>query len=77
MLVEGTGGRVEGMGSLGSDLQWRLLAIVLIIPGDFDRSGETGFAVLVCSEDDSGATSLLEPVFFAIKEHHRCPSTYG
>ena len=77
MLEEGIGGRAEGTGSLGSDLRRRLFAIVLMIPGDFDRSGETGFAVLVCSEDDLGATSLLEPDFFAIKEHCRCPSTHG
>ena len=77
MLEEGIGGRVEGTGSLGSDLRRRLFAIVLMIPGDFDCSGETGFVVLVCSEDDSRAMSLLEPVFFVIKEHHRCPLTQG
>ena len=77
MLIEGTGGGAEGTGSFGSDLQRRLLVIVLMIPGDFDRSGETGFAILVCSEDDLGATSLLEPDFFAIKEHRRCPSMHG
>ena len=77
VLVEGIGSRAEGMGSLGSDLRQRLLAIILMIPGDFDHSGETGFTILVCSEDVSEAMSLLELVFFAIKEHCRCPSTHG
>ena len=77
VLEEGIGSGAEGTGSLGSDLRQRLFAIVLMIPGDFDHSGETGFAVLVCSEDDSRAASLLELVFFAIKEHHRCPSMQG
>ena len=46
-----------------------------MIPGDFNLSGEVRFTILVCSEDTSRATSLLELVFFVIKEHYRCPST--
>ena len=77
MLVEGTGSGAEGAGSLGSDLRYKVFAINLMIPGDFNCSGEVRFAAFVCSEDASGATSLLEPVFFMIKEHHRCPSMHG
>ena len=54
MLIEGTGSRAKGMGSLGSDLQCRDFSIDLMILGDFNLSGEVRFTVLVCSEDALG-----------------------